>query len=29
MSKSTHLTPARRLGYASGITTESVVYNAF
>lgn len=29
MSKSTKLTPLRKLGYEAGITTESVVYNAF
>lgn len=29
MKKSTTLTPLRKLGYEAGITTESVVYNAF
>lgn len=29
MKKTTSLTPLRKLGYEAGITTESVVYNAF
>lgn len=29
MNKNTSLTPLRKLGYEAGITTESVIYNAF